>query len=85
MPKVFVVNQSASPVDCFVSKYTSDGDDSWFTLPASGSDTWNRGSGWELVAFRNPNSGNNPPRAGRYVQIGGGNTITFHDFGRIDA
>ncbi|KXN84551.1 hypothetical protein AN958_12337 [Leucoagaricus sp. SymC.cos] len=84
MPKVFVVNRSGSPVDCFISKYTNDsGDDSWFTLPVGAGDTWGRGSGWELVTFRRPNSGNNPPRAGVYIHIEDGKTVEFYDFNDI--
>jgi hypothetical protein len=85
MSKVFVINKSSEAIECFISKYTnSKGSDEWYKLNGpDGSDTWDRGAGWELVAFRRPASGINPPRAGVYIYIQGGKTVTFYNFGNI--
>jgi hypothetical protein len=88
MPQVSVINKSSDLIECFVSKYTNlhDGSDAWYKLNAQGGgagNPWARGSGWELVAFRSPDSGNNGPRAGVYINIEKGKTVEFHNYGNI--
>jgi hypothetical protein len=87
MSKVFVINKSPEPIECFMSKYT-EGNDSWFRLNPEGGgarDPWTRGSGWELVAFRRPGSGNSRARAGIYLNVESGKTVEFYNFGNIVA
>ena len=74
-----VINKSSSSIQAFVSKY-SEGDDNWFPLAPQASDTWGPRDGWELVAFRLPNSGISPPRAGRYIDVRRVSLIEFHSW-----
>ncbi|KAJ8092747.1 hypothetical protein PM082_007076 [Marasmius tenuissimus] len=82
MGSIIVVNNSDKDISVFVSKYTGDGDDSWFTLPAFKRDSWSRKKGWELVAFAERDESNDPERAGRYVRVN--HMVTFFDFDRIE-
>ncbi|KAF5346494.1 hypothetical protein D9756_010098 [Leucocoprinus leucothites] len=80
--KIFVKNYSSEEIDCFVSQYSrSEGSDSWFPLDPQQGDAWARKSGgWELVAFRRRDSGENAPRAGKYVAVGRGRIVQFYGF-----
>ncbi|KAJ7271744.1 hypothetical protein C8J57DRAFT_965201, partial [Mycena rebaudengoi] len=78
---IFVKNNSSQAVDCFVSKYSNaNGDDAWFRLAAGASDTWGRGDGWELVAFKVAGSNDvHGPRGGVYVRTGSSMTYSKFD------
>jgi hypothetical protein len=77
-----VVNKSGSSIDAFVSKYNG-GNDDWFALSPGDSDTWTRGGGWELVAFRKPGTDSNSQRAGKYINIKKTPLIEFYSFNDI--
>lgn len=71
----------ATNVQCFVSKYTNDnGSDKWFAIGVT-PQSWSRGPGWELVAFRTTADSK---RRGWYVHIPPDGTcnITFYGFDR---
>ncbi len=78
MGAIIVVNNSSSPIQVFVSKYSnSNGNDDWFTIAAGKRDSWSR-NGWELVAFKN---GNDTNRAGKYVPVD--TEVVFTDLAHI--
>jgi hypothetical protein len=77
MPGFFVKNNSTDTIECFVSKYTNDkGSDGWYTLEAGKGDTWARGDGWELIAFKYKGD-----RHGVYVKTG--QVVTFNWLGNV--
>ncbi|KAI0707681.1 hypothetical protein C8Q76DRAFT_745900 [Earliella scabrosa] len=79
MGSMIIINKSSSPVSAFVSKWTDgNGDESWFTVPAGGRDSWSR-KGWECVGFKN---NGDSKRDGKYVPIN--SVVVFHDFGKIE-
>ncbi|KAI0707679.1 hypothetical protein C8Q76DRAFT_745891 [Earliella scabrosa] len=79
MGSIIIINKSSSAVSAFVSKWTnSNGDESWFNLPAGHRDSWSR-NGWECVGFKNTGDSK---RDGKYVPVD--STVVFHDFGRIE-
>ncbi|KAF8148843.1 hypothetical protein B0H34DRAFT_200343 [Crassisporium funariophilum] len=68
-------------LEAFVSKYTKDGNDGWFTVPStfdsSSSSHWDR-NGWELVAFKDPATN---IQRGWYLDCKGQTVdITFYGF-----
>ncbi|KAF8957527.1 hypothetical protein BDZ97DRAFT_1846030 [Flammula alnicola] len=75
-------NQSnVKDIKAFVSKYTKDGNDNWFLVPSSFSDSstshWDR-NGWELVAFKDQATGT---QRGWYIDCTGQTVdITFYGF-----
>ncbi|KAI8969780.1 hypothetical protein BD414DRAFT_255671 [Trametes punicea] len=78
MGSIIVANATSSTITVFVSKYSnSNGDDSWFNVPANTRESWDR-NGWELVAFKNTND---TDRAGVYVRVE--STVTFHSLSNI--
>lgn len=63
---ISVHNQTAGPISCFISKYSNtQGDDSWFVIPAGGVEVWRRRS-WEVVAFKNAGD---TARVGSYLKM----------------
>ncbi|KJA23129.1 hypothetical protein HYPSUDRAFT_86997 [Hypholoma sublateritium FD-334 SS-4] len=72
----------ATDTQCFVTKYTnSGGSDDWFAIGVA-EQSWARGPGWELVAFRNGTADSH--RRGWYLNIPQGATVlvTFYGFDR---
>jgi len=77
----YVVNESASPVEVFVSCYTG-GEDSWLTVDAHDRQVWNHRNGWETVAFKDPRDSSK--RGGVYAAVG--SVVVFNgDFKKIEA
>lgn len=67
---IIVQNSSSSPIEAFVSTYSSIyASDAWFTLPPGSNEVVER-QGWELVAFRVPGVDTAATRAGVYVSSG---------------
>ena len=71
--------QCAASTQCSVSKSTntSNGSDLWYDINST-AQSWARGTGWELVAFKNAHD---TTRAGVYVRVD--STVTFNDFNNI--
>lgn len=74
MPATMVINESCDAIKVFVSKFTTDGNDSWFTLEPGARDSWQR-HGWECVGFKNAADTN---RSGIYVKAN--SVVTFKGF-----
>lgn len=75
-----IYNKTNSAIDAFMTNYNG-GSDSWFSIAAGDSETWDRREGWESVAFRVADSGLAAPRAGTYINIENNPVVEFGGFG----
>ncbi|TFK48508.1 hypothetical protein OE88DRAFT_1664362 [Heliocybe sulcata] len=81
---IYIRNQSGDTTYAFVTKLSGDGNDNWFTVPASFDENslWKRASsGWELIAFKDDDD----RRVGFYVEVKKVTTyVTFHSFDNVE-
>ncbi|KAF9561969.1 hypothetical protein CPC08DRAFT_634678 [Agrocybe pediades] len=70
-----VTNMSNRTIEAFVSSYSAEGgDESWFTIPPGGAESWSR-KAWELVAFKDQEE----HRRGWYLNCENGTLrVIFH-------
>jgi len=73
-----IYNDYDEPVDIFVSKYTGNGSDEWYSVAAGKTDIWKRKEGWEMIVFKDKHDSS--IRVGVYVHVQKVSKVVFQGF-----